>query len=280
MIRAPPQDVVLVSAIPKTVTSANSKRKSKFKKAPQAPKRFKSAYIFFSTEMMQRIKAQQKGGDDEKQKITDISKKISIAWKKLKPEDREKWNLIAKKDKERFLEEKKNYKGPWQLPVKQGNEQDPLLSKKKGASMSSLSESEEEHESYDFRPVKKRNKSRSGIVDSSSQDPINVGLKLVKVSQEERDAAHNLVQLHMQNKNNSSSSSISFNDYDDSREKNTSQEMHGANNHNLLPSHDQYRLNSNAISRTVYYPSLRLPYPPGFQHGEMQQINQLSRNGT
>jgi len=32
-------------------------------------------------------------------KITDISKKISIAWKKLKPEDREKWNLIAKKDK-------------------------------------------------------------------------------------------------------------------------------------------------------------------------------------
>lgn len=36
-------------------------------------------------------------------KITDISKKISIAWKKLKPEDREKWNLIAKKDKVRVF---------------------------------------------------------------------------------------------------------------------------------------------------------------------------------
>jgi hypothetical protein len=36
-------------------------------------------------------------------KITDISKKISIAWKKLDPEERVKWNLIAKKDKVRII---------------------------------------------------------------------------------------------------------------------------------------------------------------------------------
>ena len=52
-----------------TTASTSSKKRSKFKKCPLAPKRFKSAYIFFSTEMMQTIKAQQKGSVDEKQKV-------------------------------------------------------------------------------------------------------------------------------------------------------------------------------------------------------------------
>ena len=50
--------------------------------------------------------------------ITDISKRISQAWKMLPPDDRMKWDLIAKKDKERFLAEKRDYKGPWQLPIR------------------------------------------------------------------------------------------------------------------------------------------------------------------
>lgn len=36
----------------------------------------------------------------------------------LPPDDRMKWDLIAKKDKERFLAEKRDYKGPWQLPIR------------------------------------------------------------------------------------------------------------------------------------------------------------------
>ena len=64
---------VILKKMVKTATATittNTKRKSKFKKCPNAPKRFKSAYIFFSTAMMQKIKAQQKGSADEKQKVS------------------------------------------------------------------------------------------------------------------------------------------------------------------------------------------------------------------
>ena len=54
--------------------------------------------------------------------ITDISKRISHEWKALPAEERKKWELIAKTDKERFIAEKKNYKGPWQLPIKSGSQ--------------------------------------------------------------------------------------------------------------------------------------------------------------
>mmetsp|Transcript_9737 Transcript_9737/g.14329 ORF Transcript_9737/g.14329 Transcript_9737/m.14329 type:complete len:94 (-) Transcript_9737:1035-1316(-) len=48
----------------------SSKRKSRFRKAPGAPKRFKSAYIFFSTDMMQKIKKEQNAAGSDKQKVS------------------------------------------------------------------------------------------------------------------------------------------------------------------------------------------------------------------
>ena len=59
------------------------KRKSRFRKAPGAPKRFKSAYIFFSTDMMQRIKKQQKTSGSDKQKVTFFSNDSSITRKNM-----------------------------------------------------------------------------------------------------------------------------------------------------------------------------------------------------
>lgn len=151
--------------------TGHAKRKSRFRKAPQAPKRFKSAYIFYSTEMMKTLKRKQNSSG--KQKITDISKEISLSWKSLSQEERSKWYNIAKKDKERFIADKRNYKGPWQLPIKhEKGEQSQLLS-----SNSTLEPEALKHEHSSASTYMKQG------------EPI---------SQEERDAAHNLVHLHQQ----------------------------------------------------------------------------------
>jgi hypothetical protein len=285
MIQAHTFDISYVPTVaPKKIPSSNPKRKSKFKKCPNAPKRFKSAYIFFSTEMMQRIKAEQKGSQDEKQKITDISKKISIAWKKLDPEERVKWNLIAKKDKERFLEEKRNYKGPWQLPVKHGSQQDESRQRAKiprKASVSSLSESgDDDQKSYISRPFKKGRTDKDHISYSSFQES-SVGRKLDRVSQEERDAAHNLVQLHMQSResvNTNSTPLFSKNDCDDTT---VSQLTEQSRNYNMWFKHPEYIPNSNGIQRNgTYYPTSYeyAPHPNIYQQEVLYQMNQAQAN--
>jgi len=92
------------------------KTATKYKKAPDAPKRFKSAFIIFSAERHKQIK---KKLEDEgrPEKTTDIAKLVSEAWKALVPEDREEWELKAEVDRARYEEEKANYKGPWKIPA-------------------------------------------------------------------------------------------------------------------------------------------------------------------
>ena len=60
---------------------------AKFKKAPQAPRRFKSAYMFFSTEKHKSIRQEQ----GKKLQTTDVAKMVSRAWKNLPPEEQEEW---------------------------------------------------------------------------------------------------------------------------------------------------------------------------------------------
>lgn len=182
-------------------------KKSRFRKAPGAPKRFKSAYIFFSTDMMQKIKKQQHSTGGDKQKITDISKRISSAWKALPPDERSKWDLIARKDKERFIAEKKSYKGPWQLPVKNEDQVSDTERSRSGSDIALLtSESEDSSMSWYDREnktylanlcdgdsaVRSFRKSPNSATTPREQE------RLSFVSQEERDAAHNLVQLFRQ----------------------------------------------------------------------------------
>lgn len=63
------------------------KQQIKYEKAPLAPRRFKSAYMFFSTEKHKSIR-EANGG---KMKTTDVAKMVSQAWKALSKEERTKW---------------------------------------------------------------------------------------------------------------------------------------------------------------------------------------------
>lgn len=52
----------------------------------------------------------------EEANVASISKRSAEMWKNLSSQERTHWDEIARKDKERYLEEKAKYSGPWQVP--------------------------------------------------------------------------------------------------------------------------------------------------------------------
>lgn len=110
-------------------TKMTKKNKTKYKKAPQAPRRFKSAYMFFSTTKHKEIR-EELASRGIAEKTTNIAKLVSIAWKALSPEERERWDELARQDKARFEVEKSLYTGPWKVPAKKRSQKDPNAPKR------------------------------------------------------------------------------------------------------------------------------------------------------
>jgi len=81
------------------------------KKAPQAPKRFKSSYILYFTAKQDQIK-KELGSEAS---ASDVARKASEMWKTVKPEERLHWETEAQKDKDRYSYEKAHYHGPWHV---------------------------------------------------------------------------------------------------------------------------------------------------------------------
>jgi len=96
-------------------STADRKPMIKYKKAPDAPKRFKSAFIFYSTAKHKEIRERLGREKASTQKTTHIAKVVSQSWKELSPRDREKWLEMARADKARYEEEKANYSGTWRV---------------------------------------------------------------------------------------------------------------------------------------------------------------------
>jgi hypothetical protein len=113
-----------------TVSSPTKQRRKRdvttMRKAPQAPKRFKSSYICFFTSKQPEIK----GTLGDKATVMEVSKKSAQMWKELEPEERAHWEEVASKDKERYMMEKESYCGPWQVPYKRARK-DPSAPKVK-----------------------------------------------------------------------------------------------------------------------------------------------------
>lgn len=89
------------------------KKKGGFRKAPQAPRRFKSPYILFSISKMAKYKS-----CSPNVQVTEISRRIAQEWKLLPDTERKKWDQVALQDKLRYNAEKSLYTGPWQVPSK------------------------------------------------------------------------------------------------------------------------------------------------------------------
>ncbi|KAG7343681.1 HMG high mobility group box-containing protein [Nitzschia inconspicua] len=105
---------------------------TKYKKAPNAPRRFKSSYMFFSTQKHKEIREKRtKEGENTKHlAATEVAMIVSQAWKNLSNEEREEWEEMGRKDKARYEMEKSMYDGPWKVPVTSKREQDPTRPKR------------------------------------------------------------------------------------------------------------------------------------------------------
>jgi hypothetical protein len=89
------------------------------RKAPQAPKRFKSSYICFFVAKQAEIK-QELG---EAASVAEISRRSAELWKNLSATERQHWEDIAAADKHRYMREKASYNGPWQVPYKRARKE-------------------------------------------------------------------------------------------------------------------------------------------------------------
>uniref|UniRef100_A0A7S2EU25 HMG box domain-containing protein n=1 Tax=Trieres chinensis TaxID=1514140 RepID=A0A7S2EU25_TRICV len=114
---------------PPSPRGSRSKKKKKdgntLRKAPQAPKRFKSSYILFFMAKQQEIKDEL----GESATVTEISKRSAQKWRNLPAEERAYWDGVATKDKQRYMAEKAAYTGPWQVPYKRAKK-DPSAPKR------------------------------------------------------------------------------------------------------------------------------------------------------
>lgn len=145
------------------------KSQVKYKKAPQAPRRFKSSYMFFSTEKHKSIRKELMEKENaEKVSVcfvlsflrrrvltacffvlliwnqlstTEVAKMVSQEWKNLSSEEREKWEELARKDKARYEMEKTMYTGPWKIPAKKRSQKDPNAPKRPMSAFLSFSNS-------------------------------------------------------------------------------------------------------------------------------------------
>lgn len=95
------------------------------RKAPQAPKRFKSSYICFFIAKQPEIKEEL--GEDAN--VASVSKRSAEMWKNLSLEERKYWEDVAQKDKQRYMVEKASYTGPWHVPYRRAKK-DPSAPKR------------------------------------------------------------------------------------------------------------------------------------------------------
>lgn len=95
----------------------NGKRRKVTKRNPEAPKRGKSPYIFFSMERRDAVKEQL--GPDAK--TTEIMKRVAAEWNLLTDDQKAIYKEKAEADKIRYEEEVKNFDGQLRLPAKGKN---------------------------------------------------------------------------------------------------------------------------------------------------------------
>jgi len=87
-----------------------------FKKAPGAPKRFKSSYVHFFTHFVEKKKLQVgPDGLPIKLDISSVSKECSQAWKTLPVEQRKYWDFVSEQEKQEYMKQSEAYQGPWRI---------------------------------------------------------------------------------------------------------------------------------------------------------------------
>eukprot|EP00922_Rhytidocystis_sp_ex-Travisia-forbesii_P019901 GHVS01029378.1.p4 GENE.GHVS01029378.1~~GHVS01029378.1.p4 ORF type:complete len:101 (+),score=22.81 GHVS01029378.1:214-516(+) len=92
---------------PKKGSSKSDKKTTKrAKKDKSAPKRAKSAFLFFSIERRKELVEEK---PELQSKIAEVSKMLGVEWGKMNDGDKERYEKSAKGDKLRYEKEKVEY---------------------------------------------------------------------------------------------------------------------------------------------------------------------------
>lgn len=99
------------------------RKRRKQKKAPQAPKKALTPYIFFSQEIRPQVKESLPPGtkvgltEFVNGQVTEIVRIIAEKWSALSPEEKAPYIKLAEDDKARYNQEISTYDGPLHVPV-------------------------------------------------------------------------------------------------------------------------------------------------------------------
>ena len=151
--------------------NVNKKRGGKSVKDPNAPKRGKSAYIFFCQDMREKVKS-----ENPDMKASEVMAKLGELWNGdyADAKSRQKWIKQADKDKKRYEEEKSNY-----VPSK------PEKTKPQPKKGKSNSEEEEEWEEEDVEEEVKKPSKVLAHVSKATMEKITKPSKITKKISEE-----------------------------------------------------------------------------------------------
>lgn len=95
-----------------------SRKRKLLKKAPDAPKRFKTAYVWYVSDHMEEVKLDLQRLHGPAFQATDVLKIIASMWKTVSPIERMHYEMKAEQDKQRYFKELSNHSGPLQVPNK------------------------------------------------------------------------------------------------------------------------------------------------------------------
>ena len=84
--------------------------KMKKLKDPNKPKRAKSSYMYFASAMRDKVnKKLIKKSKDSKVSMADVSKELGALWKNLPDKDKNPYEKLAEKDRDRYKDEMDAY---------------------------------------------------------------------------------------------------------------------------------------------------------------------------
>jgi hypothetical protein len=95
------------SDLAKIFDSAPSGGRVKRRKDPNAPKKWKTGYILFCVDQREKLKA-----DNQALSATQITSRLGALWKNLSDKEKEKYEVLSKKDKVRYENDMSSYNPP------------------------------------------------------------------------------------------------------------------------------------------------------------------------
>ena len=130
----------------KNLSKSKDKKKKRAKKDKALPKGASSPYIMFTSEQIPLLKAMPKHKaklESKELKHTDFMGMAAELWGKLSDKEKEKYNTLAEKDKERHEREMTEFKEKGYYTLPNGERSQPAASKDSKADDDSSSSEEE-----------------------------------------------------------------------------------------------------------------------------------------